>query len=55
MSEPSEAGNDSPSHTFSMKRYNKDLDFKNRVLREKEKGIFNDKMLQKMSKQKIST
>ena len=41
--------------TKSMQKYERELKFKNRVLREKEKAIFNEGMKQKFSKNQIST
>ena len=41
--------------TKSMKKYEKELQFKNRVLREKEKAVFNQGVLKKLSSNKIST
>ena len=38
-----------------MQQYEKELQFKNRVLREREKRVFNDAMKQKMSKNNIDT
>ena len=36
--------------TKSMQKYEKELKFKNRILKEKEKAIFNQGMMKKLSK-----
>ena len=41
--------------TKSMKKYERDLKLKNRVLREKEKAIFNNGVLKKLCQNQIST
>ena len=41
--------------TKSMKKYEKELQFKNRVLKEKEKAVYNQGMLKKLSQKQIST
>ena len=38
-----------------MQKYEKELKFKNRILKEKEKAIFNQGVMKKLSKQQIST
>lgn len=40
--------------TKSMQKYEQELRFKNRVLKEKEKAIFNKEMLKKLSRNNIS-
>ena len=41
--------------TKSMRKYEKDLQFKNRVLNAKEKAVYNQGMLKKLSQKQIST
>ena len=41
--------------TKATSRYDKDIEYKNRILKEKEKRVFNKKAVQKMNSKKIST
>ena len=41
--------------TKSMQKYQRELEFKNRVLREKEKAVFNEGMMKKLNSSQIST
>eukprot|EP00354_Favella_ehrenbergii_P009001 CAMPEP_0170464054 /NCGR_PEP_ID=MMETSP0123-20130129/8926_1 /TAXON_ID=182087 /ORGANISM="Favella ehrenbergii, Strain Fehren 1" /LENGTH=191 /DNA_ID=CAMNT_0010729623 /DNA_START=2025 /DNA_END=2600 /DNA_ORIENTATION=- len=45
----------SEEQTKSMQKYQREIQFKNRVLREKEKAIFNKGVIKKLSKNQIST
>jgi UDP-N-acetyl-D-mannosaminuronate dehydrogenase len=36
-------------------RYDREIDFKNRIIKEKEKRVFNEKAVKKMNEKKIST
>ena len=51
---PTPASPPKNEQTKSMQKYEKELRFKNRVLKEKEKAIFNKEMLKKLTRNNIS-